>query len=92
MAAVHFLHHENPPTCLEIVMSISSLEIPPLKKKMVSAKYLFVLVAAFAFAVTTMVEESTAMPMPHHHHNNHHGVAALLVAGALASLLQHHHH
>lgn len=59
---------------------------------MVAAKYLVIFIAAFVFIASTMMDVSTAMPMPGGHHgNNNHGVAALLVAGALASLLQHHH-
>lgn len=59
---------------------------------MVAAKYLVIFIAAFVFIASTMMDVSTAMPMPGGNHgNNNHGVAALLVAGALASLLQHHH-
>lgn len=62
--------------------------------KMVAAKYLVIFIAAFIFVASTMMDVSTAMPMPggNHGNNNHNAVAALLVAGALASLLQGHHH
>lgn len=55
---------------------------------MVAAKFFVIFIAAVVFMASTLMDVSTAMPMPGHHGQGNHGVAALLVAGALASLLQ----